>query len=121
MPQHCIVIQVVALWKRTDEHWGLAVNIVRAPQGHNPTLGHFSRMFLLNASTAASSRCSKSWFRLGLKVEARLHKAPDVVRSLKHEDIMAPIRNFTELRLILEDTLVGTGVRAPIPGQHNGL
>lgn len=107
------------LWRRTDERWGLAVNIVQIPQGHNPTLGYFNKLFLLNASTAASSKCIKSWYRVRLKAEARLHAEPDVAKTLKHEDITTPLRNFNELRLVLEDTLVGIGVRHWVTG--NGL
>ncbi|KAL8449409.1 hypothetical protein Emag_003590 [Eimeria magna] len=31
-------LQVIVLWKRYDEKWGLSVSLVQLPQGHNPTL-----------------------------------------------------------------------------------
>ena len=100
------------MWKRTDKHWGLSVNMVGIPQGHNPNLRHLVRLFLLNASTAAASRCVRSWFRLRIKAEARAPDKPDVMQTLKHEDVLIPVRTFSELRLILEDTYIagGTGL-----------
>ncbi|KAL8443144.1 hypothetical protein Emag_006094 [Eimeria magna] len=96
-------VKVVVLWKRHDEKWGLSVSLVQLPQGHNPTLHAFSKVFLLNASTAASSKCSKSWYRMRLKAEAKLQSGPEIIKPLKQEDIMTPLRSFKELRLVLED------------------
>ncbi|KAL8269480.1 hypothetical protein Esti_006596 [Eimeria stiedai] len=96
-------VKVVVLWKRYDEKWGLSVSLVQLPQGHNPTLHEFSKVFLLNASMAASSKCAKSWYRMRLKAEAKLQSGPEMIKPLKQEDIMTPLRSFKELRLVLED------------------
>ncbi|KAL8445174.1 hypothetical protein Emed_005869 [Eimeria media] len=96
-------VKVVVLWKRYDEKWGLSVSQVQLPQGHNPTLHAFSKVFLLNAATAASSKCSKNWYRMRLKAEAKLQSGPEMIKPLKQEDIMTPLRSFKELRLVLED------------------
>lgn len=103
------MLQVLTLWRRTSRHWGLSVNVVEVPEGHNPTFKRFGKLFLLNASTAASFRCVRSWFRLRIKAEARAHSKPEVVKALKHGDVSVPIRNFVEIRLILEDTSIGVG------------
>ncbi|KAL8435899.1 hypothetical protein ACSSS7_002125 [Eimeria intestinalis] len=96
-------VKVVVLWKRYDEKWGLSVSQVQLPQGHNPTLHAFSKTFLLNASTAASSKCAKSWYRMRLKAEAKMQSGPEMIKPLKQEDTMTPLRSFKEIRLVLED------------------
>lgn len=102
---------MVVIWRRDEEKWGIAVKVTEVPQGHNPTLKHFSRLFLLNASTAVPSKCFKSWLRARLKFEARFSEAPDLLRALTHDDIKVPLRRLKELRLVLEEMPVGIGVR----------
>ncbi|KAL8424522.1 hypothetical protein Efla_005628 [Eimeria flavescens] len=102
-------LKVVVLWKRADEKWGLGVTTVEMPQGHNPSVRSFVRLFLLNASTAASSKCIRSWFRMRLKLEAKPQKTPEFIHTFKQEDLMTPLRNYREIRIVLEDPPTGIG------------
>ncbi|OEH74819.1 hypothetical protein cyc_06962 [Cyclospora cayetanensis] len=101
-------LQVLSLWKRTNGRWSLFVHTLEVPQGHNPTVGQLGRMFLLNASTAAASGCSRNWFDHRLKIEALYEKAHEGFISMNHQDISVPLRDLKEIRFILEDMVFGS-------------